>query len=80
VLALHIAVGLGLSVVILLRRHEIRDAVAWLGLIWLSPFIGGVIYLLFGINRIARRAWPCRQTARFTRVAVDTLSLAARRD
>jgi cardiolipin synthase A/B len=55
-LALHIVVGLALSVVILLRRHEVRAAVAWLGLIWLSPFIGGAIYLLFGINRIARRA------------------------
>ena len=68
-LALHVVVGLTLSVVILLRRHEVRAAVAWLGLIWFSPFIGGTIYLLFGINRIARRAVRLRTA--YTRPTVS---------
>ncbi len=54
--ALHVIVSLSLSIAILLRRHEGRAAVAWLDLIWPSPFVGGLIYLLFGINRIERRA------------------------
>lgn len=41
--------------VILHKRNE-NAAIAWVGLILLSPGIGAVAYLLFGINRIRRRA------------------------
>ncbi|MDA0785133.1 MAG: phospholipase D-like domain-containing protein [Proteobacteria bacterium] len=43
------------ATVILHKRNE-NAAIAWVGLILLSPVIGSVAYLLFGINRIRRRA------------------------
>ena len=41
--------------VILYKRNE-RAAIAWVGLIILSPIIGSIAYFLLGINRIKRRA------------------------
>jgi cardiolipin synthase len=39
-----------------LRKRDVRAAVAWVGLVWLAPVVGAVLYLLLGINRIRRRA------------------------
>ncbi len=39
-----------------LRKRDVRAAVAWVGLVWLVPLVGVVLYLLLGINRIRRRA------------------------
>ena len=48
-----------------LHKRNIRAIIGWIGLVWLSPIIGSLLYLLFGINRIQRtgtslglsRAW-----------------------
>lgn len=48
--------------VILYKRNE-RAAIAWVGLILLSPIIGSIAYLLLGINRIRRRASRIRPHA-----------------
>lgn len=39
-----------------LRKRDSRSAVMWVGVIWLSPLVGPLLYLLFGINRIERKA------------------------
>lgn len=39
-----------------LRKRDVRAAVGWVGLVWLVPVLGAVLYLLLGINRIRRRA------------------------
>ena len=39
-----------------LRKRDSRAAVAWVGLILLAPVVGIVLYGLFGINRVRRRA------------------------
>jgi cardiolipin synthase A/B len=39
-----------------IRKRDSRSAVMWVGVIWLSPIIGPLLYLLFGINRIERKA------------------------
>lgn len=44
-----------------LRKRDVRAAVSWVGLIWLVPVLGAVLYLLLGINRIRRRARSLRQ-------------------
>lgn len=44
------------SVHILRTRDDVRSAAAWLGIVWLVPVVGLLLYLLFGINRIQRRA------------------------
>jgi cardiolipin synthase len=46
---------------VLLTKKDSRAAVGWIGLIWLSPIIGTVIYVLFGINRISRKARSLRR-------------------
>ncbi|MGD2063509.1 MAG: phospholipase D-like domain-containing protein [Nitrospirota bacterium] len=41
---------------ILLRKEDTRAAVGWLGLVWLAPLVGALMYWTFGVNRIKRRA------------------------
>lgn len=41
---------------ILLRKHDVRAAIGWIGLAWLSPIAGPALYYFFGINRVTRRA------------------------
>jgi cardiolipin synthase len=38
-----------------LHKREVRAAVGWVGLIWLVPVAGAVLYLVMGVNRIGRR-------------------------
>ena len=38
-----------------LYKRDSRAAVAWVGLIWLVPFLGSLLYMLLGINRIRRK-------------------------
>ena len=44
----------------ILTKSDVRAATGWVGLILLVPFVGWIIYLLFGINRIERRARELR--------------------
>lgn len=39
-----------------LNKRDTRAAVGWVGLIWLVPALGSLLYILLGINRIRRRA------------------------
>lgn len=48
-------VSSGLSLHVLHRRRQ-GQAVAWLALIWMSPLVGWFSYLLFGVNRVQRKA------------------------
>jgi len=41
---------------ILLSKREVASAVGWIGLVWFAPFLGALIYLVFGVNRVKRRA------------------------
>ena len=40
----------------ILYKQDTRAAVAWVGVIWLAPVVGSVVYVLLGINRVKRRA------------------------
>lgn len=57
--------------VILYKRNE-SAAIAWVGLILLSPVIGSIAYLLFGINRIRRRAVRTRPGGQAERSTAQT--------
>lgn len=59
-----------------LHKRDVRAAVAWVGLIWLSPLIGVVLYMLLGINRIRRRAVSLQREAP-TRVETGRLEMPA---
>jgi cardiolipin synthase A/B len=58
------AVGFVVSLVasshVVLYKRDSRSAIAWTGLIWLAPFVGTLLYVLLGINRIERRARTLR--------------------
>lgn len=40
----------------LLRKRDVPAAIGWIGLVWLAPALGPVLYFAFGINRVRRRA------------------------
>src|SRR5689334_1488704 len=41
---------------VILYKRDVRAAIGWVGIIWLTPFIGSVLYLALGINRVRRKA------------------------
>jgi len=53
---LHLALAIGVTIHVLLTKREAASSVAWIGLSWLAPILGSVLYLLLGINRVRRRA------------------------
>ncbi len=59
--AVVIALAIGMTAHVLLRKADERAAVAWIGLIWLSPVLGSILYVMLGINRIRRRARRLRE-------------------
>lgn len=51
-----VIVSLIVSGHVVLSKRDTRAAIAWVGLIWLCPILGSVLYLWLGINRIQKRA------------------------
>jgi len=54
--AAHFALAAGVTLHVLAHNRNSGSAIAWIGLAWLSPVFGSVLYLLLGINRVRRRA------------------------
>ena len=50
------AIAIAVTIHVLLNKRDIGAATAWIGLAWLAPVTGGLLYLLLGINRVRRRA------------------------
>ncbi len=53
---LHIVLASAVTMHVLERKRDVAAAIAWIGLAWLSPIVGSVLYVSFGINRVQRRA------------------------
>ena len=49
---------------VLLGKRNVQSAIGWIGLAWLSPFIGAALYFAFGINRVQRRALILRRASK----------------
>lgn len=49
------------SMHVVLHKRDSRAAIGWVGLIWLTPGIGAVLYALLGLNRIQRTALVLRR-------------------
>jgi cardiolipin synthase A/B len=41
---------------VLLKKSDVRSALGWIGTVWLAPIFGSLLYYMFGINRVTRRA------------------------
>ncbi len=54
--ALHLVLFTAVLLNLLRHRREPTSAVLWLFVVWSFPFIGAVLFFLFGINRISKRA------------------------
>jgi cardiolipin synthase len=52
-----------------LGRREVPAVIGWVGLAWLAPVMGSLLYVVFGINRIRRSAAQLGTTSEF--VAFD---------
>jgi cardiolipin synthase A/B len=52
----HVALASAVTGHALAHKRDPGSAVAWIGLAWLSPVVGSVLYALLGINRVRRRA------------------------
>jgi cardiolipin synthase A/B len=61
---LAVVAAVALTVHVVLTKRNTSSAVAWVGLVWLSPVAGALAYLIFGINRSERRARELRGAAR----------------
>ena len=46
---------------VVLTKRDVRSALGWVGIIWLTPFLGTILYCVFGINRIQRKARKFRR-------------------
>src|SRR6185312_1913253 len=44
----------------LLTKPDPRSAMGWIATGWLLPFVGTILYLLFGVNRVRTRARQLR--------------------
>ena len=56
---------------VILHKEDTRAATAWVGLIWLVPFVGAILYVFLGINRIQRRAKVLKSGASDFSVPLD---------
>ena len=74
---LHLSLALAVTLHALLTRRNVSATVAWIGLAWLAPIIGALLYLMLGVNRIQRAgvaldlktAWQREQQRTGSRVA-----------
>ena len=76
--ALHLALAVGVTSHVLLYKRETNTSAAWIGLAWLTPILGSVLYLLLGINRVRRRAMSLK--GRRAAEPGDGLGVSAGRD
>lgn len=53
---MHVAIAAAVTIHVLLYKRNVGAAVSWIGIAWLSPFLGGLLYAIMGINRVKRRA------------------------
>ncbi len=52
----HLLGASAVTVDAVLNKRNVPSVIGWIGLAWLVPLVGPVIYLCFGINRIKRKA------------------------
>ena len=54
---LHVLLAGGVTLHVLERKRDVAAAIAWIGLAWLTPIAGSALYVVFGVNRVQRRAY-----------------------
>ncbi len=62
----------------IITKPDPKSAVGWTGLIWLSPFLGIILYYIFGINRIRRKAVALMGADKQPQISVSSRELLDR--
>ena len=78
--ASHIILAVAVSAHIVLNKEDVRAAIGWTGLVWLTPVVGSVLYGLFGINRIRRQAGMLRRGRALAEGGTAELAVLPTRD
>ena len=52
----HFVIAGAVTVHTLMHKRDVPAAIGWIGMAWLAPFLGALLYIGFGINRVKRRA------------------------
>jgi cardiolipin synthase len=65
---------------VIVQKRDVRAAIAWVGVIWLVPVVGSVLYAMLGLNRIRRRATELQRARRRVPSATPRDSAIARID
>ena len=55
-LPLRLALSVLVTLHVLRIKRDIGSAIGWIGLVWLAPVTGAILYAMFGINRVRRLA------------------------
>ena len=57
----YLILALSVTADVLLKKSDVRSALGWIAAAWLSPIFGSLLYYMFGINRVTRRALRLRR-------------------
>ena len=53
---LHIVIAGAVTAHALMTKRDVPAAIGWIGMAWLAPVLGALLYVGFGVNRVKRRA------------------------
>jgi cardiolipin synthase len=70
----HVVIAALVTVHVLLYKRNVPASVSWIGIAWLSPFLGALLYVTMGINRVKRRAQRLRRQRLPMAIAEQTLA------
>src|SRR5215470_17694094 len=75
----HLAAGFEIVAALLasfhavLHKRDTRAATIWIGVVWLLPILGPILYVVLGVNRIRRHAISLGVHKRFSRPVPEDL-------
>src|SRR5664279_2924003 len=61
IVAIYVLLACLVTIDVLLKKSDVRAALGWIAAAWLSPIFGSLLYYMFGINRVTRRALKLRR-------------------
>ena len=61
VVVAHLLLSMVVTAHVVQTKSDVRSAIGWVGLVWLAPVVGALLYVLLGINRIRRQAVRMRR-------------------
>jgi cardiolipin synthase A/B len=76
----HVLLAICVTVHVLFHKRDVGASIGWIGLAWLSPVLGSTLYIIFGVNRVKRRANQLRGNRLARHAAEPPISPAGRDD